>query len=483
MNPSKSYKNYPQHSIFCQFIQVITTFFTHQWKNSGVINAFLTPNSWDHEVEKQSVFYKLWNTFRKSLTSLFVSLKLEGLFAGSIFTQTLFWALLTLTLAPFLPTMVLLAFALVSGCSLLLQLLRNPDVELAYAPMNRYIVLYAALYLLASFVSVTPSASIKVALLSCALLLFSITIQNAVKSQGQLQALVGLIVIAGAGVALYGIYQYLFRAGYQSAAWVDSEMFESITFRVPSTLDNPNMLGQYFILTIPFAGACLLSSKEWGARVFWTAMAGVQLLCMILTFSRGAWLGLLFAGMLFFLLIDGRFAYAIPVAMLVLLVTLPASVIERFTSIGDVSDASTSYRVYIWMGTLAMLSASYWLCGIGAGDLAFNKVYPAYSYSGIVAPHSHNLFLQIVCDGGIFLLVVFLLILFQYARGLCIEIKRSTQWKGKLYQIASLSGIGGFLVQAMTDYSFYNYRVMFLFWAVVGVGGIAMNYQRLPKSV
>ena len=31
----------------------------------------------------------------------------------------------------------------------------------------------------------------------------------------------------------------------------------------------------------------------------------------------------------------------------------------------------------------------------------------------------------------------------------------------------------GFLVQAMTDYSFYNYRVMFLFWAYLALGGLA----------
>ncbi len=90
---------------------------------------------------------------------------------------------------------------------------------------------------------------------------------------------------------------------------------------------------------------------------------------------------------------------------------LPDTVITRFTSIGDLTDNSTSYRVYIWMGVLAMLK-DYWLCGIGPGDAAFNMVYPAYSYNSIDAPHSHNLFLQMVCDAGICALVVFFLLLF-----------------------------------------------------------------------
>ena len=42
--------------------------------------------------------------------------------------------------------------------------------------------------------------------------------------------------------------------------------------------------------------------------------------------------------------------------------------ISRFTSIGDMTDGSTTYRVSIWLGTLDMLK-HYWLCGIGPGML------------------------------------------------------------------------------------------------------------------
>jgi O-antigen ligase len=157
-------------------------------------------------------------------------------------------------------------------------------------------------------------------------------------------------------------------------------------------------------------------------------------------------------------------------------------VIGRFTSIGDLSDNSTSYRVYIWMGVLAMLKDGYWLCGIGPGDAAFNQVYPAYSYNAIVAPHSHNLFLQIICDAGVCALAVFLLVLFQYFRVLCIAIKGEKDGDSRMLQIAFTSGMCGFLVQAMTDYSFYNYRVMFLFWACVALGCLSARRSQLPQG-
>ena len=160
---------------------------------------------------------------------------------------------------------------------------------------------------------------------------------------------------------------------------------------------------------------------------------------------------------------------------------LPATVIERFSSIGNLTDASTSYRVYIWMGTLSMLK-DYWLCGIGPGTEAFNRVYPAYSYNSIVAPHSHNLFLQIVCDAGIAALLIFIIVLFVYFRTMCAALSREERWTSRVFQIAFTSGVLGFLVQAMTDYSFYNYRVMFLFWSYLALGGLCARRNGLPEG-
>lgn len=133
------------------------------------------------------------------------------------------------------------------------------------------------------------------------------------------------------------------------------------------------------------------------------------------------------------------------------------------------------------MGTLAMLK-NYWLCGIGPGTEAFNRVYPAYSYNSIIAPHSHNLFLQIVCDAGIAALAVFLILMFVYFRMMCAALHREEDWTSRLNQVAFTGGVCGFLVQAMTDYSFYNYRVLFLFWAYLALGALCARRSELPKG-
>ena len=58
---------------------------------------------------------------------------------------------------------------------------------------------------------------------------------------------------------------------------------------------------------------------------------------------------------------------------------------------------------------------------------------------------------------------------------------RETERDSRLFQIAAVSSICGFLVQAMTDYSFYNYRVMFLFWAILGLGALLAGRTALPE--
>ncbi len=472
-------------SLLWRWITALSGWFSVQWHGSAVIRWFLHPPAWSRGASENSVFFKLWTALRGGLSWLYEKLRLDRLFAGSVFTHPWFWCALPVALAPLLdlwrPSLLVLGLAFLGCASLLLSLLRDRERQLTFLPANRYVLLYAGVYLAGTFFSVTLEDSLEPGLLSVCFILFSVALASAVTGRRQLDAVLALLVLAGTAVSILGILQYIFRWGYQSAAWVDDDMFSSITFRVSSTLQNPNMLGEYLILAIPLGGAELLTAKTWGRRLFYFFCCGAMCLCMLLTFSRGAWLGLLFAGVAFAVLLDPRFLLLAPAALAVMFLVLPDTVVERFTSIGNLTDNSTSYRVYIWMGTLAMLK-DYWLCGIGPGDAAFNRVYPAYSYSAVTAPHSHNLFLQIVSDAGIVALLVFLVLLFVWFRAMCTALSREKDWRGRVLQTAFTSGVFGFLVQAMTDYSFYNYRVMFFFWAYLALGGLCAQRSRLAKG-
>ena len=112
----------------------------------------------------------------------------------------------------------------------------------------------------------------------------------------------------------------------------------------------------------------------------------------------------------------------------------------------------------------------HFLGGIGIGVNVFQKVYPRYALSAIeAAPHSHNLYLQILVETGIlglFLFMVFLLIFVRY--NFTFFTKYLPQ-KTRLFCAALFCGILAVLAQGMTDYIWYNYRVYLIFWLLIGL--------------
>lgn len=188
------------------------------------------------------------------LCALYRRLGLERLFGGSIFLCLTLWCSAAVVLAPLLPTMAVLALAAVAFASLALNLVRDRARPLAYSPVNRYILLYAAVYLAATATSVTPRQSLFPGLLMVFFMVFALVVENAVDSWERAEQLVFLMVLAGGVVALLGVGQYVLGAT-GDAAWVDSDMFSSVTIRVYSTLQNPNVLAEYLILMISLGGA------------------------------------------------------------------------------------------------------------------------------------------------------------------------------------------------------------------------------------
>lgn len=467
-------------SLIFRFVFSLCEKIGNQWKKSKIIKAFLNMKDEDALIGA-SVFGKIGFRLRNILSTIFAMLRLDKLFEGSLSVKPFLWMLPAIVLAPIVPTMVLFGLVSAGAVSTFIQLAIHRDRVLEGAPVNRYVLLYAVMYTIATFMSVSVSGSFFPGLLTTVFVLSVFFVENSIDSGYKLKAVIFLMVCAGVTVSLYGFYQYLFGAA-GSNAWVDEEMFSGIGIRVYSTLQNPNVLSEYLLLIIPLSAACFFSADNWLKRIFYFCTSGIMCVCMLLTFSRAGWLGIIFAAVIFLILLDRKFIILILLGMLAVVATAPDVIVERFVSIGNMSDGSTSYRVAIWLGTVAMLK-DYWLTGIGPGTQAFNDVYPAYSFNTATAQHSHNLFLQLFCDGGLCLFVIFVLMIIVFSRMMCTAISRETNRTARIFQISSLSSIGGFLVQSMADHSFYNYRVMFLFWMFIGLGTVFRRMGRYSHEL
>ncbi len=329
---------------------------------------------------------------------------------------------------------------------------------------------FMAVMLFGGIVTYGGTLSLRSALIYTVLILGYFLSVGLLNSKNNLKRAVRALCLSLFLVGLYGLYQNF--TGNISTEWIDTDMFDSIGGRVVSTFENPNMLGQYFILLLPILAAAAISERSLTAKSSSMVAFAVGAVCLIYTWARGAWLGFLFAAVIF-LLMWSRKSMAFLVtgicALPFLIPYLPESILARFSSIGDLTDTSTNYRVYIWRGSMNLASDYAWT-GIGVGESAFDRIYPYYSFAGIEkAPHAHNLFLQLFIEVGIpgFLIFMALLVCF-FQSGF--SLAKCGEDKGvRLIGCGAVCGILAALVQGMADYIWYNYRVFFVFWVVVGI--------------
>ncbi len=454
---------------------IIKNWFNKVFNKSFFVQTFLTDKYKSENIES-SLIVRFLELLLKWIRVIAKKLKFDKIFENSIFAKPLIWVTITIALAPVIPTMMVLVMALASMLSLLLMASITPEFEFKHYKINTWIFAFAIVIGISALISISMAESIKIAMLMISFVLFYFVIINTITTKKQLKRILYVLITVATLTAIYGLYQYMFGDVY-SQAWLDGEMFEDIRMRVYSTLENPNVYGEYLLLIVPLTAALFWTEKGWKKKLYLLVCLGISGVALILTFSRGCWLGILFAIFILAVMIDRRFIILGIIALISLPFILPETIINRFMSIGNMEDSSTSYRVFIWMGTLAMLK-DYWLSGVGMGITSFNTIYPLYSYHNVSAPHSHNLYLQVIVEYGFVGFLTMVGVMYNYFKEVIISMKK----KKNIVLAGLMSGMLGFLLQSMTDHTWYNYRVFLMFWIIIGISITASKINLREKD-
>ena len=377
-----------------------------------------------------------------------------------------FWCIITVFATPFLPTMLVLGLVLICICTLLLSKAKAADATFGTSSVNRPIFFFALLYVLSTITAFGRGASLEITGIILAFTLFSLVLISAITTREQLRYLLFFLLGGGLLLSFLGIFQYFFGILLVDSTWVDDEMFD-IARRAYATFENPNVFGAYFLLVIPFALAAVLAVKEKMLRMMALITFAVMCLVLGLTFSRGAYLGIVIAIAVFFVLLDRRMIFLGVVALIAAYFILPDAMLDRFLSIGNMDDTSTAYRVSIWLATTDMIS-DHLILGIGPGLGTWQMTYPLYAHAAAVAHHSHMLFLQILTELGLVGFLLFLGILYQFYKNCAVAFLNGTK-EARYWAMASIAAMTGFLVMGFTDYPLFNYRLRLLFWVIVAI--------------
>jgi len=289
-----------------------------------------------------------------------------------------------------------------------------------------------------------------------------------------IRALVFVVLGTGALVALQGIYQFWFQVGPEEFVLFGRFM------RAYGTFEQPNPYAGYLGLTLPLAvgliaaGVVPVGDRIPGRWIVWAGGSGVLMLAaLIMSWSRGAWLGFAAAVAAMFLAVVARSGRAAVLAVVfaVLIVYLflagglalvPPSIAQRFSDflpyvgVGDVrgveiTDANFAVleRMAHWQSALDMWRDRPWL-GVGIGN--YEPVYARYALPlwPYALGHAHNYYLNMAAEAGVLGLMAYLVLWGAALVGAWRAARRSSGW----YWGIAL-GVLGVLVH-LTVHSFFD---------------------------
>lgn len=390
---------------------------------------------------------------------------------------------MSLAMVPFMgmlehPSLTLAVLVMLTLFSYGIKLLRGKRI-ISFEILDLFVFFFCFVIALSG---ITPGghSGVKEALVSAGLMLIYFLVSNLVRSRTWLNITLALCIASATITSFIGIAEFLL--GFAKLDWIDSSMFSGITGRATSVFENPNVLSSYLILIIPVTIAVCIYHKERNVRLLCAICAAIMIWCVVLTWSRGAWLGLAAGIVLLLLSASSKNLLFVPPAAGAILIAswvFPDTFGARLGNIFTVVDSSNHYRVSIWRGVGNMLRES-WACGIGAGELNFRAVYINFASFGIEdAPHAHSLYLQLLVQVGVMGLVFLFVALFLSAQKVYSHKFDSRADKATgLIAVGCFCGVVAMLGFGLFDYTWYNYRILFTFWAFLGLASAAVNVGR-----
>ncbi len=260
------------------------------------------------------------------------------------------------------------------------------------------------------------------------------------------------------------------------------EIFDfALAHRFGYPLDHPNSAGYLLAMSFPLGLAVAIAESGWWS---WSALLSCtgQILALLLTYSRGAWLGWTGA-MIFFGMATRQWRYlVVTLALVAVCVAGLPSLRERLVSVVQPhSDGSISERLEL-LGDTLRLGMDHPILGIGYGRGRLKAGLRAnYQETyGDTRPiwHAHNVYGELFAETGLLGLGAFLwMIVYTLNRLFRSALRRSSVQRHVGYAIAAswiaaaLTGLG--------DIPFYHHEPRVFFFSLFA---LAYLYCREPQT-
>ena len=284
---------------------------------------------------------------------------------------------------------------------------------------------------------------------------------NVVRTKKRLQALLILCLVASVFFSVAAINDY--RLG-------NLVVGERVRGVVGGMFQNPNDLALHLVTMVPIAAALFLSTRYIFAKLLYAATAVILVGGIVVTFSRGGFMGLAVTLAVFFAKVTRGskivFGAVILVVALAFVVFAPGGYGNRLSNLSDMSATNRQDD----LKRSLYLTIRHPLFGIGMDNFMI------YSNQGLA---THNAYTQVSAELGIFAAicyVLFMVVALKLTRGIQ---KQNESVKPKPWEYYFAIGIQASLIGYMVSSFFAS--VAFL-WYVYYLVGYAICMRRICEA-
>lgn len=332
-------------------------------------------------------------------------------------------------------------------------------------------IMYTFVIFIYTLLGFAGSDSILAGFIQFVLITIFFSVVTVINTEDKFKKLIYALSVCTLYPGLYGIYQFF--SGQGGTGWSEENHVGGLA-RISSSFANPNVYGEFLVITLCIIIVAVLISDSKTKRVFFAGCFAIQLVNLALTYSRGCYIAAAMAVFIVVWCCDKRLLGFCIFALPLISKILPKNIFARILSVGSyLKDTSVLYRFSIWNGALRIVK-NHWYIGSGIGTVAFTLFYQNYMLSGTPAEHSHNTFIQIAVELSVIGLALFLLVYHYCLKDVCNTVSGSNI-KAKFMIIPLCASLVGLFIQGFFDYLFYNNIIFLSFWLNVGLLLCALN--------